>query len=452
MKTNLRRNAVYALAEVITSGLVLFFLYRAIVSTLGVKALGTWSLVLATTAFGRAADIGIGAGLSRFVAMAHARGEARRASSYVETALISNLVLYVVIALAIWAPAVYALSLSMPHDSFLEARRLLPLSLVSFVLTSLANAVTGAIVGQHRSHQKSVITILGLIAQFLVAVLLVKDYGLLALAWAQIAQFALMTMMGWLLFLRNDRGTWSLGLPVHWRGDHFKILAGFGMKVQAVSLATMFYDPLVKMLMSSLGGLETLGFLEMSQRFIFQVRQILVIPMQTLVPAFSHYNESEPGRVEHLYLKAVSVAISVGLPMMIAVIAASPLLSWIWIGRIEPTFVTLTAIGSLGWYVNLLAAPAYLVGVGTGYMRGNLVGAFATTLGFCLLCAVTGRVWGGYGVAAASSVALAFGGILTMQFNCRFLEIPALPSPRQILSTLHVQSLLGLAQVSADRG
>jgi O-antigen/teichoic acid export membrane protein len=72
MELNLRRNSLYAVGEVVVSGLSLFLLYKKVVNTLGVEALGVWTLVLATTSLGRFADIGAASGLSRFVASAKA--------------------------------------------------------------------------------------------------------------------------------------------------------------------------------------------------------------------------------------------------------------------------------------------------------------------------------------------------------------------------------------------
>ena len=65
MQLRLGRNATWAVGEVVISGLVLFLLYRIVVATLGVEALGVWSLVMATTSLARFADLGAAAGLAR---------------------------------------------------------------------------------------------------------------------------------------------------------------------------------------------------------------------------------------------------------------------------------------------------------------------------------------------------------------------------------------------------
>ena len=429
MNLNLRKNAVWALGEVIVSGLTLFLLYKIIISSLGVKALGIWSLVLATTSLGRLADIGTAAGLGRFVAATEAKDNAARALLYVETAVITNALLYIVIALVIALPAYYGLALSMDGEALVQARQLLPFSLISFVLMSITAATTGAIIGQHRSDQKSMIVLAGLVVQFAIAVLLVPHYGLPALAWAQIAQYATLIIGGWLLFLRNHFKTWTFRLPIHWHKDVFKELIGFGAKLQVVSIVSMLYDPIVKFLISSLGGLETLGFYEMAQRLILQVRQIIVTPTQPLVPSFAHLMESERQKIAPLYHKALTLSVIFGFLLLGGIAITSPLISYLWIGHVEQTFVVLTVILSVGWYINLVAAPAYLLGIGTGHVKGNVYGTCLTTGGAGLLGFILGHFFGGYGVAVAASLMQATGSLLSMMMNCRVMGIAAFPPP-----------------------
>ena len=436
MELNLRRNSLYAVGEVVVSGLSLFLLYKKVVNTLGVEALGVWSLVLATTSLGRFADIGAASGLSRFVASAKARRNAARELIFVETAVITNAALYLSIAIVLWAPAYFGLSLVMKGATLGSGRALLPFALGSFVLMGVTSATTGAIVGQHRSDQKSVLVVAGLVVQLLVAMLFVNGYGLPALAWAQIAQYTVIFVAGWFMVVRNHFGSWTLRLPLAWRKDAFRELVGFGLKMQAVSIAGMAYDPLVKFLMSSMGGLAAVGFLEMAQRLILQLRQIVVTPTLTLVPVFAHLLESEPERLEALYQKALRISIILGVPLMALVALTSPIISLIWLGRTERVFIIFLIVFPIGWLVNLIAAPAYLLGVGVGYLRWNLYGVCLTAGGTCLFGGILGHFLGSFGVALASSGMLALGGALTMIMNCRALRIRALPHSSELRSAV----------------
>jgi len=426
MNLNLRKNSLWALAEVLFSSLLLFVLYKIVIASLGVKALGIWSLVLATTSLGRVADMGTAAALGRFVAATTAREDNNSAIDYAETAVISNFLLYAAIALLMWAPAYYGLSVAIEQDSLLQARRLLPFSLVSLVLAGLINATTGAIVGQHRSDQKSMTAMIGLATLFLVAILFVPQYGLLALAWAQIAQYSVVVTANWFLFLRNHFQGWTMRLPLRWRKSLFKELMSFGMKLQAIYIASILYDPVVKFLMSTLGGLEMLGYFEMAQRVISQVRQLVVMPNLTLIPSFAHWYEADRGKIAPLYHKALALTIVFGFPLLVGTAAAAPLISILWMGRVESHFVALMAILTLGCLINVIAVPAYYLALGIGYVKWNVYGAYVTTAGVCLLGLVLGRLWGGLGVAMATGIMVSCGAMLSLM-TCRWMGIAVFP-------------------------
>jgi O-antigen/teichoic acid export membrane protein len=313
---------------------------------------------------------------------------------------------------------------------------LLPFSLASFVLMGITNATTGAIVGQHRSDQKSMLVVAGLVVQLLVALSFVKVHGLLALAWAQIAQYAVIFIAGWFLVVRNHFGSWTPRLPLVWRKDAFRKLTGFGLRMQAVSIVGMAYDPLVKFMMSSVGGLSAVGFLEMAQRLVLQLRQIVVTPSLTLVPVFAHLRESEPERLEALYQKALRISIILGVPLMASVVLASPLVSLIWLGRSEHVFIVFLIVLPIGWLVNLMSGPAYLLGIGVGFLKWNLYGACVTVGGGCLLAAILGHFFGSTGVVLAFSGMLALGSALTTVMNCRALHIRSLPHGSELFSAV----------------
>jgi O-antigen/teichoic acid export membrane protein len=409
---------------------VLFFLYRVIVGQLGVKALGIWSLVLATTSLGRLADLGTAAGLGRFVAIAGARQERDKTVVYVETAIITNLSLYSAIALAMWAPAFYALSLTTSGEVLATARALLPFSLLSFVLMGVASATTGAIVGQQRSDQKSMITIAGLVLQFLASVALIRYGGLRAVAWAQIAQYALIISLGWMLFLRNYRGAWSFRLPHHWDRKVFRELLGFGAKLQAATIISFLLDPTVKFLMSTYGGLEALGFFEMAQRMVLQVRQIIVMPNQALMPGFVHLMETQPHKVEPLYHRAMTLSLVGGAGLLGSVALASPIICYLWTGQITLIFVQFTVILAASWFANLVAAPAYLLGVASGRIGGNLWGLLLSLTGTLVAGILLGRLFGAIGIAIGAGSMLASGSLFSMYRNCYMLNLHPFPGFR----------------------
>ena len=88
----LASNAVANMLEAVASAVLVFALYRYISGALGIDQLGVWSAVLATVSAARLADLGLSAGVIRFVAREHARGEPERAEEVIDTATLTLMV------------------------------------------------------------------------------------------------------------------------------------------------------------------------------------------------------------------------------------------------------------------------------------------------------------------------------------------------------------------------
>lgn len=435
MIPNLKKNSIWAILEVIGSALTLFLLYRVVLEILGIEALGIWALIMATTSLGKLADIGTSAGLSRFIALAQAKNELSKEVDYCETAFLTNLVLYSCIALLLWIPAYYGLEHVMGPDVLQQGRELLPYALLSFALMGVSQVITGSIIGQHHSDQKSIIILAGFLVQFFMAALLTANYGIIALAWAQITQYLLVIISGWFVFLHNHFGRWVFRLPLRWRFSTLKELLSFGLKLQTVTVVTLLFEPIIKFSMSAWGGVEAVGFYEMALRLIMKVRQLIIMPIQPLVPSFAHLAQVSPKKIGSLYYKTMSLIIGIGVPLLLSIILVSPLISFIWIGHIEPSFIFFMNILAIGWLVNLLVAPSYFMGIGTGYVKGNFWGACITTVGGLIFAYIFGYMAGSYGVALAAGTMLAAGALTTQRMNCRVAKLKGFPYSKKVIET-----------------
>jgi O-antigen/teichoic acid export membrane protein len=424
----LKRNAIWNLIEVAASTVVLFILYRLILKHIGIGALGVWSLVLATTSLARVADIGAAGGLGRFIAVSQARGEPGETSLiYVETALIANVVLYVLIGGLLYWPAWFGLSLSMHGSALQEGRSLLPFSIVSLILQNAGNVTTAALIGFHRSYQKSILNLAALAIQVTVAVFTVGRFGLAGLAMAQIFQSAFLVIAGWCLVLRASSRD-GLYFPVRIRKAPLRELMGFGLRLQGLNIATFLYDPFTKFAISSVAGIETIGLYELASRSVLQLRQFVVAPAQNLTPIFAASHDTDPFRKVPLYHDAlIAIALAAGLGMA-ALAAGSPVLSLLWMHRIDAKFIAFTLILCAGWFVNVISTPGYFLGIGSGVLRWNIVGSSLTTVLSPLLVFLMGQSFGGAGAAGAAMVSVASGSTLTWALNCRMLRVPLLPS------------------------
>lgn len=405
---SVKRNAAFSVAEVAVSGLGLFFIYKNVVTELGVAMLGVWSLVLATTAFGRMADVGLAAGLARFVAGSLAEEDPAKARLYLRTGFIAVMVLMGGVALAFWYPLSWSLSLALKGDELALARDLLPWALVTFWALSLKGVLDAGLVGVHRADLKSLSTMAGMVLQIVASLLLVGPFGLLGLAWAQTGQAALSILLMLVqlrlvpVLRRVEPGSWFSWVLM-------REMLGFGVKLQIGTIANLLFEPASKIVLGNVGGTAMLGIYEMAYRMVYQVRSVAIMAQSTVLPRLVELGRKGDDGLRLFFLRTCRASALAAAGLMLLVIVASPLISWLWLGWIDAEFLTITALLCLSWGINVLAAPAYYLGIATGRVMPNvlgqlLAGILAPVLAYALGLAF-GPMAGIWGVAIGRLVA-----------------------------------------------
>lgn len=424
----IRQNAIWNIAEVLAGSLMLFVLYKAILHYLGVGAMGVWSLVVSATAVGRVADIGMSSGLGRYVALSAARGDpSERALVYVETALITNGALYLVLGTAIYWPAWHALAWATSGTALEQARDLLPFAIVAFATQNLSTVTNAALTGQHRSGLKSQLSLITLSVQCVMALALVRGFGLAGLAVAQITQYILLAIAGWFLVAKGLNAKPSLRLPSRVDRDSLRDLTGFGLKMQGLTLAGFLFEPATKFVLSGTLGVSALGIYELVSRGVLQVRAVILAPSQNLTPSFTAALHRDASELRPLYDRATALLTTLGGLAMAALALGSPVISLIWLERVDMTFVTLSFIVAGGWWCNIVAVPGYYLGIASGVLRWNIIGAGITAVMSPMLAAALAGRLGIPGAVTGLMTGVAAGALLTATMNARRSQLDILP-------------------------
>jgi O-antigen/teichoic acid export membrane protein len=396
----------------VASAGVLFFLYRFLVRAIGIEAVGIWSVVLATTAVGRLADFGVAGSITRFVARALGQGLPHKAAEYAQTAILTAAAVFCVLGLIAYPILHRVLGLVIPVRSLGAATALLPYALASFWLASVGAVVQGAIDGTHRIDLRSRVVVVASLVYFVSAVVLVQHRGLLGLALAQLLQGGFVLVSSWIV-LRRCLPTLPW-LPGVWRSAAFKEVVAFGAQLQLISITILLAEPTTKALLARFGGLSAAGYFEMATRMVQQVRGLLISTNQVLVPAFADLQERGRDLVLGLYRDSFRVVAYLAVPLLSGLFALIPLISEWWIGHYEATFVRFAMLLAVGWFVNILCAPAYFLGVGTGQMRWNVLGNVTTGVVNVIGGITLGLQYDGTGVVVAAVVALSVGSLIIL--------------------------------------
>ncbi|HDK42028.1 MAG TPA: hypothetical protein ENG87_01510 [Candidatus Pacearchaeota archaeon] len=399
-------NAVFSVVQILVIGIVIFILYRFLLNTIGVKQLGIWSLILATTSVAQIANFGLAGSVVKFVAKYLDRNEAENVSDVIQTAVIS-LGIFVGLALLLSYPLIKkVLSLVVPGDSLPLAVGILPYALVSLWLMMIFSVFQAGLDGYQRIDLRSLILMVSAVLNLILCFILAPPYGLIGVAYARVIQMAITLIIGWILLKRYIR---LPIIPYRWNRQLFKEIISYGIKYQTISVTTLFYDPVTKALLSKFGSLSMVGYYEMANRMVQQFRGLIVSANQVLFPAIADLKESAPEKIQAVYRTSYQLLFYLALPMFSLIIAALPLISNLWIGHYEGNFVLFSVILAVGWFLNTLSGPAYFANLGIGELRWNVVGHVSIAILNLVSGFLLGLYFGGTGVVIAWATSLALG-------------------------------------------
>jgi O-antigen/teichoic acid export membrane protein len=400
-------NAATTFAQVIGSAVALFFLYRFLIRTIGIEQLGIWSLVLATTSVVTLANQGFSASIVKFVAKYAAWNRSEDVSVLIQTAVISMGLALGVFALALYPGAKWILKSVIPAGLLGEALAILPYAFATLWLNVVGGIFLAGLAGYELITQKNYVLFASAVLYWAFCIGFVPRYGLLGLAYAQLAQAVLAFVIVWILLRRINPHIPVL--PHRWDRTFFREMFKYGATFQCITATQALREPVTKTLLAKFGGLVFTGFYDVASRWIFTLREVLVQSNLILVPTISNLKERNPSSIAAVYRESYRLMFFLAIPTFSFLIAIGPLISHIWFGRYEPVFVVFVALLGIGWLVNVLSNPAYTIDLGIGNLRWVLVGCSATGTLNLGLGFLAGKYFGGTAVVAASVISLASG-------------------------------------------
>jgi O-antigen/teichoic acid export membrane protein len=405
-------NALTTLAQVIGSAATLFLLYGFLLRTIGIEQLGIWSLVLATTSVVTLANQGFSTSIVKFVAKYAAREDDEEVSALLQTALISIGLALAVISIGLYPSARWILGIVLSRSSVVTAYAILPFAFASLWTNILGGILQAGLAGHQLITLCNYVELGGSVLYLLLAILLVPGNGLLGLAYAQIAQAVVCFLATW--FLLHRRIPRFPFIPRRWNRPLFLEIASYGFQFQFITASQALREPVTKALLAKFGGLALTGYYDMASRWVVNFREMIVQANQVLVPTVSHLHEREPESIPALYRESYRLIFFLAIPTFASLVVMSPLVSRIWIGYYEPVFVRFVGLLAVGWLINTLANPAYVMDLGTGSLRWITIGCTLTATLNLGVGFAAGKYWGGTAVVVVSVCSLILGYLIVV--------------------------------------
>ncbi len=404
--------------QVLVVALVFFILYRFLYKTIGAEKLGVWSLVLATVSVANVANLGYAACVVRFVAKYLAHGEEEKASNIIQTAVIAMAVFFGLILFIVYIFASLFLSFVIPANNIDDAIAILPYGLIAMWMMVVATVFLAGLEGRQRIDLKSVLLMLSWVLHLLLCFILVPMFDLMGVAYANLIQSFFVLTASWLT-LKHFFPLLPL-VPYRWKYKLYKEMVGYGANIQVISACQMINDFIIKAILTKYSGLATTGFYEMASRMVLQISRIIISANQVLVPAIADLHEKNRDTIQKIYKDSYNMVFFIALPLFAAIVAFAPIISLVWIGHYEKTFVLYSILLSFGWFLNILAGPAFFVNLGIGELKWITYGHIITTLLNLGLGLLLGKLYGGTAVVSVWIFALIIGSfVITIPYHLR---------------------------------
>lgn len=417
---NLKKNIWFSIGEFAVNIALIFASYRLVILNGGIEILGLWSVLFAWTSLIRIGDAGMANATLRFVALFDIETQSHKIRTYVETAFIANTVLFLLLALA----GHYLLSNNIesvvsPENSA-AALGVIPAMFISFFLFNISNIFLGSIQGLHLGYVRSIISVAGNGVQLIFVLILVPKYGIWGLAVSQIIQHFLVICTGWILVRRYLRtGIFETTI---FNFSAFREMLNFSIRAQIANISNGLIEPFSKIIVGHFAGLTALGLFELAYKTVWLPRNVVVAGTTATIPAMTSMLKFGKREVREVYQKALKyTCFGVGV-LLVLVISATPVISWLWLGEANYLYVQFVAILACGVFLNSLGAAAYNLATVTGIMRNNILVNISV---LCILIAggfVAGNFFPQLGPVVASAVGIGIGGIWIKSLNERLLK------------------------------
>ncbi len=403
------KNASLSLFQTIFSIFSLFYSYKFIIDQLGIEKLGLWTLIISLVSLSKIAELGLSGSVVKYVSSHRATGNDEKTKSVIETVTISVTFLVAVLSIITYIPISYLLSYTLDAQLSNGTLHLLSLAFISSWITVIAGVNKAALDGCQRYDLSTVATITSTTVFVICIIILVPVYSLHGLAFSYIIQGTVLIAITRFQLVKVLK---SLPLfPQNFSLKTFKELRSYSFRVQVISIVTMLVEPLTKGMLGKFGGLEMVGYFELANKFVFQMRSLLIAMNLVLVPNVSASKEKGKLNIYTVYSLNYQLISFISVYFFTILLCLVPIIESVWLSKASSQFQLFSIIAVCAWFINTLSVPVYMINLGTGELHYNMVSHIVVGVVNLVLGVLLGVIFGGEGVVSAWGIALVAGTI-----------------------------------------
>lgn len=413
-------NILFSVLEYSIGAIVLFIQYRLMIKVLGLSSLGLWSLILTFISLTSVGTSGFSGSVVRYIAIYKARTNTK-VDKLIETIEISVAIISLVLIIMLMILMYYFGLYFFTTVELNILNEIIPIIIIGFFISTLSGVHLQALDGLQLIYLRNIINIISKFSYLILIYSLINKYGIMGISIAFLIS-SLITISLSTFFIKKYVPSKKIIL-LRFDVEIFKEISNYGFNFQLSSLAQVIYDPLTKLLIKKFGGIDSVGLYELASKILFQIRQLIVIIINTIVPVIAELKERNSDYVNELYYKIFNFVVLVSIILFTIELLSFPIIADIFIdsrnNNITKFNVYFTEI-AIGLTINIFCIPAYMFNLGTGNIRSNTIAFVTGAVMYISLELIIGKIWKDEGVVLGwliGSSVLSFTIIILFQFK-----------------------------------
>jgi O-antigen/teichoic acid export membrane protein len=342
--------------------------YPLLLKQLEPRQFGLWALLCVPSQYVALGDFGISTAIIKLVSEGHPGEERERTLQLASAGTVTFSMLGGLLTIIVWLLADSIPSwLRIGPDLVPEARILLIGMAMVIWMTLMGNVYTALLSGMHRMDWAHAVQIGGSVLNAVgIVVSLRIRAGLTGLMLCNVFS-ALAVWVAALCLARRGTGISWRWLP-RTTISAVRSILGFGACISVAAFASLLMEPAVKVLLARYGSIEYVSSFELASRIVTQSRSLFHFAMLPLLPAASLLM-SDRERARTLYSRAMRLLFLTAVPAYLSLFILAVPIVHLWLGRDVPFVQGALAVLSIGWLLNILTLPAFLMVQGMNWPR-----------------------------------------------------------------------------------
>jgi O-antigen/teichoic acid export membrane protein len=413
-------NSLVTLLQIIVVSISTFYLYRYIILSIGIDKLGLWSLILSVTSLANIGNFGFTGSLVKFTAELSTKGNYKTINAILNASILSVILVLMVLLSIIYLIAFNSLGFIIDEKWIPTGRELLFFAIISLFINIIASLYYSIIEGLNMAYLRAYAFMFSTVLYVIISVLFIEKFDLIGLAYAQLIQALVFLLLG--IILSKRYVPQFRFLYFKWHKDLMIKVYSYGFNFQVIGIAQMLYDPITKAVLSKYGGLDFVAIFELATKLVKQIRALTSGVIQTIVPKIVKINVLEQNdKLIEAYKKVNNINLILTFITLLLIIPLSKVISLMFLDNNQDDFIIVLIGITLGWFVSSISVPAYMVNLGTGDLKWNVIAHLLIGILNLLFCVSIGYLYNsGIYIILSWVIALIIGNlIILIEFHNR---------------------------------